>query len=307
MNLLLTGSTGFLGAHLVRRLARESSVRLGLLIRPFSDRARLPHLPANAVMITGDLENLTDARDAIVAFRPDAVVHSAWFGVGNKQRNDPLQIDRNLVPTLDLLKIAAAAGAKHFIGVGSQAEYGPANQRISENHPTHPTTLYGATKLASCVLCERLSAELGLRFAWLRVFSTYGPMEDPGWLIPYLTQSLLRRERPSLTACEQLWDYVYGPDAADAIWDVTRTATATGVFNLGSGQAVLLRSIVEQIRDLVDRSLPLGIGEVPYRPDQVMHLEADVTRLRQATGWQPRTTLADGLSATVEYWRSRLA
>jgi nucleoside-diphosphate-sugar epimerase len=138
------------------------------------------------------------------------------------------------------------------------------------------------------------------------VFSTYGPLEDLSWMIPYLIRTLLRRERPSLTACEQQWDYLFGPDAADAIWSVAKTTTATGVFNFGSGRANSLRKIVETLRDAIDPNLPLGIGEVPYRPDQVMHLEADIARLTRATGWTPATSLEEGLKQTVAWHKTQL-
>jgi nucleoside-diphosphate-sugar epimerase len=204
-----------------------------------------------------------------------------------------------------LVELAREVGCKHFIGLGSQAEYGPLNKKISESDPTEPTTLYGATKLAACHLTRQLCAQFGIGWAWLRVFSTYGPMEDLSWMIPYLIRAVLKGERPALTACEQRWDYLFGPDAAEAIWAVARSQ-APGVFNLGSGKAESLRKIVETLRDAIDPKLPLGIGEVAYRPDQVMHLEADIGRLTKATGWSPGTSLEEGLKQTVAWHKSQV-
>jgi nucleoside-diphosphate-sugar epimerase len=75
------------------------------------------------------------------------------------------------------------------------------------------------------------------------------------------------------------------------------------VFNLGSGNARPVRAIVERIRDLIDPSLPLGFGEINYPPNQVMRLEADITRLRSAIEWTPQTPLDEGLRRTVEWYR----
>ena len=154
-------------------------------------------------------------------------------------------------------------------------------------------------------LGQNLSETLGLRFAWLRLFSAYGAMDDRSWLIPHVILTLLRGERPSLILDEQRCDYLYVEDAVEAIWRAAITPGAQGIFNLGSGEAYTIRSIAERIRDLIDPSLPLGFGEVPYRPDQIMHLQADITKLKKATSWKPRTSIDDGLRQTVEWYRER--
>jgi UDP-glucose 4-epimerase len=276
---------------------------MGLLTRAGSNLWRIEPLPKNAHVIQGSLTELP--KDAIAQFAPDTIIHAAWHGVTNQHRNDAAQIEQNLGPVVKLVEVAREVGCKHFIGLGSQAEYGPLNKKISETDPTEPTTLYGATKLAACHLSRQLCGQFGIRWAWLRVFSTYGPMEDLSWMIPYLIRALLKGERPALTGCEQQWDYLFGADAADAIWAVAKSQ-ATGVFNLGSGRADALRKIVETLRDAIDPKLPLGIGEVAYRPDQVMHLEADISRLTQATGWKPATPLEEGLKETVAWHRTQV-
>ena len=102
-----------------------------------------------------------------------------------------------------------------------------------------------------------------------------------------------------------MWDYVHVDDAAAAVTAMA-DVDAAGVFNLGSGVATPLREIITTVRDAVDPSLPLGFGELPYRPDQVMHLEADVSRLSHATGWAPAIPLADGLRGVVAHHRARV-
>jgi nucleoside-diphosphate-sugar epimerase len=226
--------------------------------------------------------------------------------VAGRNRNDTAQW-RNVEHTMRLLEHSLAAGARHFVGLGSQAEYGPCAERIDETEATRPTTMYGAAKLATCILAERLCATAGARFAWLRLFSSYGPMDNPDWMIPYLTRALLRREKPAVTRAEQRWDYVYIDDAARAVEAVARHPSAHGIFNLGSGTAPVLRDVIELIRGEVDPSAPIGYGEVPYRPDQVMHLEADIARLTGATGWKPAMPLAEGIRRTVDWYRTNEA
>jgi nucleoside-diphosphate-sugar epimerase len=162
--------------------------------------------------------------------------------------------------------------------------------------------MYGAVKLCTYLVSRQLAQGAGLRFAWVRLFSAYGPKDSPDWMIQYVIHSLLRREKPSLTLGEQKWDYIHVEDVARAIYHIAKNQCAEGVFNLGSGQAIRLREIVETVRDIVDPSLPLGFGDMQYRSDQVMHLQANITKLRSA-GWEPRVSLTEGLRETVEWVR----
>ena len=121
----------------------------------------------------------------------------------------------------------------------------------------------------------------GLPACSFRLFSVYGPMDDPGWLIPFLILQILEGESPPLTEGTQNWDYLHVSDVAAAVCAVASVSEAEGVFNLGSGQPRSVRSIAEAIRDRIAPSRSLRFGEIPYRIDQIMHLEADIGRLQE--------------------------
>lgn len=301
MRVLVTGATGFVGSYVLRRLTADPQATVAILVRRGSLTRRIDDVRDRVVRYEADLADPQAVARAAREFKPDAVVHLAWHGVGNKLRNDESQVD-NIGHSLALLRAGCEAGAKAFVGLGSQAEYGPCEGPIDEAQPTRPTTLYGAAKLSTCLLADQLCRLYGMRFAWLRLFSAYGPGDSPEWMIPSLILSLAKRRRPALTEGRQLWDYIYVTDAAEAVYQAARNPEASGVFNLGSGEARTVRHVAERIRDLVDPSLALGFGEVPYRPDQVMHLQACIDRLRAATGWQPRVPLDEGLRLTVEWY-----
>lgn len=300
MKVFLTGATGFLGSWVLEQLL-DGGDTVAVLLRDGADTSRITTCQDRAQVIRGDLRDVAAFEPAVRAFAPDAVAHLAWDGVAGAERNAPRQW-RNVSAALELLELAARCGAHHWIGVGSQAEYGPCANVISEDTPTRPTTLYGASKLATGQLAQALCGHLGLRFGWLRLFSAYGPRDNPSWMIPSLILALKRGERPAVTRAEQLWDYIHVADAAAAVTAVLRTPGAQGFFNLGSGSAPPLREIIETVRDLVAPGQAVGFGEVPYRPDQVMHLQADIRRLSQATGWRPAMTLDQGLRATVRWF-----
>ena len=114
-------------------------------------------------------------------------------------------------------------------------------------------------------------------------------------MISSVIHALLAGEKPTLTAGEQIWDYLYSADAADAFYQMAERGKDGAVYVLGSGRTKQLREFVEIIRDIIDPNLPLGIGERAYYPDQAMHLEADVASLEADTGWTPKTTFSEGI------------
>lgn len=299
--IFVTGGTGFVGARVVRQLVEEGR-EVAVLMRASSNNRRINDLLDRCTVIHGDLAQIETARAALTRFAPEAVLHLAWEGVKGADRNSTVQMD-NVVASINLYQLTEQIGCRHFVGLGSQAEYGPLSGRISETAPTRPTTAYGAAKLATGLVLDRTAVAAGRPFAWLRLFSSYGPDDDPSWLIPYLIRSLLAGEKPSLTKAEQIWDYMHVNDVAAGVVAALDARTC-GLFNLGSGQERPLHDIISMIRDAIDPSLPLGFGEVPYRPDQVMHLAADISALSSASGWSPTVSLESGVAETVAWYRS---
>jgi UDP-glucose 4-epimerase len=161
-------------------------------------------------------------------------------------------------------------------------------------------------KLCVGKLLETLCEVSNARYVWLRLLAAYGPKDNSQHLIPSVIEKLLARSRPSLTTGEQIWDYLYIEDAVEAIQRAASAPDVRGVYNLASGEAHPVREIVSRLRDMVDPSLPLGFGEIPQDPGAVLSLHADITRLRNATGWVPRTDLESGLRKTLDWHKSVL-
>ena len=101
-----------------------------------------------------------------------------------------------------------------------------------------------------------------------------------------------------------MWDYIHVADVASAIVLMIDKPNVHGVFNLGSGNAVPLKSIIEKTRDFINPLTLLNFGAVPYREDQVMHLEANIDLLSNAISWSPNVDINEGLLETVNWWKS---
>ena len=305
MRIFITGATGFIGSYISEMLL-ERGHEIAVLLRPGADTWRIAAHLARLQAIAGDLAATPAFAPALRDFHPDTVIHCAWNGVGNAARNDTRQVD-NVVHATSLVKVAHEAGATCFIGFGSQAEYGPRSDKTNERAALNPTTAYGAAKAAAYYLSKVLCEQGGLRFCWARLFSTYGPKDEAYWMVPQLILRLLDGEKPALTEGRQNWDYCHARDVACAVAALAESANASGAFNIGAGTTMTVREIAEMIRDAAAPGSALGFGEVAYRPDQVMHLEADIARIRDATGWLPRIPLRQGLAQTVDWYRSERA
>jgi nucleoside-diphosphate-sugar epimerase len=303
VRLFITGASGFVGAATLAA-ALEAGHEVAAPVRPGGSGERLAPFEGRYRRLPLDLRDAADISAAMTDFRPDAVLHVAWWGVANSARFDRRQVTDNIETACVLTEAAVAAGAKAFIGVGSQGEYG-AGSTMREDALPRPTSLYGASKVAAFYLTRQLAEQAGLRHAWLRLFSVYGPGDNEAWLIPMLIGEMLAGRRPRTTLGVQMWDWLHVDDVARALLAVAAAPKAEGLFNLGSGRAVAVKSVIERIRDLAAPGMELVYGEIPYLPDQVMHMQADITRLTAATGWTPTIPIEEGLATTVAWRRAR--
>ncbi|QDK83094.1 NAD(P)-dependent oxidoreductase [Spirosoma sp. KCTC 42546] len=292
----LTGATGFIGSAVLKQLVSDGHEAV-VLLRNESNQERIKGVAKYQTIYYQNLDQ-NELKETLAAYNPDAFIHIAWKGVGGNDRNEPFQITQNLPFTLHSVELAHAVGCRHWVGIGSQAEYGNPNHKVAETAPTLPTTLYGKAKLASCWAALGLSESLNMKGSWIRVFSTYGIGDEPSWFIPYIISELKKGKTPKLTKCEQLWDYLYVDDAARAIVSVLYKEMP-GIFNIGSGQAISLKSVVELIKQNINPDIKVDYGAVPYRSDQVMHLEADTSKIRQLTGWTPEVNIEEGLKRII--------
>lgn len=211
----------------------------------------------------------------------DAFFHFAWAHTIGQGRNDmPAQIE-NIQSTIDAVRAAKALGCQVFLGAGSQAEYGRVEGLLKSDTPAFPENGYGMAKLCAGQMSRVEAKALDIDHVWVRILSVYGPHDGPMTMISGTIRKLLAGERPALTAGIQRWDYLYAGDAADAFYLAACHGRNGAVYPLGSGQAMPLKDYIIQMRDAIDPALPLGLGEVPYGPLQVMHLQADIRRCRQ--------------------------
>lgn len=298
---IITGASGPLGTMLVRECIKNN-VHVLAVVRP--DSANRKNIPVHDLIEIEECE-ITQidkiAKHAKESY--DVCFHLAWTHTGDEGRNDPFLQEENILSTLKTASCARRLGCKVFIGAGSQAEYGVLNKKIDETAEERPETLYGISKLAAGRLVMEYCRQNGMRCNWVRIFAVYGPYENDYILTSYVIRTLLKGEEPVLTPCGQIWDYLYSEDAVRALWLIAKKVKNSGIYCLGSGEPKRIKEYVSIIRDSIDPDIPLGIGKKPYGEKQIMHLEADISKLKADTGFMPKYSFKDGIVKTIEWYR----
>lgn len=247
--------------------------------------------------------DLSDLRflDGMTGGRFDGFYHLGWAGsYGGGRNSAELQL-LNVQYTLDALEAAKNLGCRFFLGAGSQAEYGLMEAAADENTPERPQTMYGAAKLSAGALSRVKAAQLGLFHIWVRIFSVFGPYDEPRTLIYHVIRSLLNGETPALTAATQIWDYLYADDAARALELAAQKGKNGALYCVGGGESHPLREYIERVRDIVSPGAKLGFGEIPTAPNALRFLSANISRLKRDTGFSPETPFEEGIKKTLLY------
>ena len=293
MKITVTGSSGFLGSWICRVLS--SSHEVTALVRPTSELSRLSGIN-NLTIMPIDSGRWTSY---ILEAKPDVLVLADWWGVGNQERNDPRQYE-NISRACEMAEAAKAANVGTVIGVGSQAELGPVSDIITEDMPDQPTTKYGFAKAETRLKLKNIFKGSHTRFVWMRIFSTYGPLDTGNWLIPQTVDSLLKNEVMKLTKGEQEWSYLHAFDLARGFQAAIENTSVEGIVNIGNTETINLKEAVVEISKNLDAQNLLEFGAVEYRPDQVMKLKPLCEKLTQV-GWKPQISFQNGISQTIAW------
>ncbi len=295
------GATGMIGQALVRCLL-EKGIETWAICRPGS--LGIQELPTEAKIVECDMCRVADLKNRIQS-RTEAFFHLAWAGTIGPERNDARLQTENIRCAVEAVFAARELGCRVFVGAGSLAEYGRIEGKVTADHPCNPESGYGQAKLCAGQMTRLVCNQLGLRHVWARILSVYGPGGNPRSVIPFMLEKLMNGEKPALSEGAQQWDFCYSSDAAEALYGLAVSGRNGAVYPVGSGQTRSLREFFEIIRDTVDPALPLGIGDLPYPPGQIMHLQADLISLQRDTGFEPKVSFREGILRTVEAYRNQ--
>lgn len=291
---LVTGAGGFIGGWLAAALAREGADVHGFW------RSRPPEQAGSIHWKQVDLAEAEAVRREVGALCPDVVFHLASHVAGARDVELVVPTFRdNLLSTLHLLLAMGGGGGGRLVLAGSLEEPGPGS-------PEPPSSPYAAAKWAATGYARMFHQLYGTQVRCGRVFMVYGPgQRDEHKLVPYTIRCALAGRPPELASGSRPVDWIYVDDVVEAFLALGAVESLDPEpVDVGSGEAHTVAEVAERLCRLVDPALAPRRGERPDRPYEQIRI-ADVSASARRLGWKPRTSLDEGLSRTVAWYRDR--
>jgi UDP-glucose 4-epimerase len=303
---LVTGAAGFVGTNLVAALA-DAGHDVVAWIHPGGETWRLDTLGARARVEAVELLD-GDAIDAgVERARPDWIFHLAAHGAYSWQRDPERIMQTNLVSTVRLLGACRDRGFEAFVHAGSSSEYGFQDHAPAETELPEPNSDYAAMKAAATLHCRFVAQREDLHIVTLRLYSVFGPWEEPGRLMPTLVARGLEGKLPPLVSPDTPRDFVSVRDVDRAFLAAAQRTDAErgGVFNIASGRETPLREVVAVARRQLDIAAEPDWGTEPQRDWDAAVWVGDPRKAAAELGWRAEDDLDTGFAAIADWLRDR--
>lgn len=308
MAIMITGGTGFIAAHLARRLVGIGETVVLFDAQP--DLAAVQGLAERVAIVRGDVTALPDLLHAVKTYAVDRLVHLAYIVGPDNERNPPRAIQINCVGTNHVFEVARLERLRRVVWASSVAVYGPRSyygkETLDEYDPPNPTRVYGACKVLNESLAEHYFHQFGVEYIALRPSVVYGPGRQRGsaqFMQEWLERAAIG-EKVTIPSGDERDTWAYVEDVAEAFFLAVRAETLPDhhVFNIG-GDFRSRRELGEYLRTLVpDAQIEVGseAAEGGYR--SVRHQNR---RISEALGFRLQWPLERGVKATVNWARVR--
>lgn len=306
---LVTGAGGFIGSHLVERLV-SLGARTSALVR-YNSAGSWGWLDQSPIkddvkVILGDVRDQDSTQRAVEGV--DIVFHLAALIAIPYSYHAPLSYVRtNVEGTLNILQSAMRSGVGLVIHTSTSEVYGTARSvPINENHPLQGQSPYSATKIGADKIAESFNLSFGLPVVTVRPFNTYGPRQSARAVIPTIVTQALANEPIRLGNISPTRDLNYVADTVEGFIKAAESSKAVGeVINLGTGREISIGELAATIIRTLGTDLQVITDSERVRPEgsEVERLCADANKARELLGWEPKHTLEEGLTRTIEWIR----
>ena len=305
-SVLVTGATGFVGSHLVRRLLKDG-YDTHILLRKGSNPWRIADVLPKLKTHNVDLTDKEGAARLMAEIRPDIIFHLATAGVyGGKSLPDRDLVAINLGGCINLVEAASGLDYSLLVNTGSSSEYGPKNEAMKEGDACQPSNMYGISKLAATLYGQYVAAVSNKPIVTLRLFSPFGPHDDAKRFMAIAIGKGIKNEELVLNNPAAARDFIYIDDVIDAYLQCINKAEALRgqVLNIGSGKEIGIPSLCEKLKKI--GGFTNAIRQEPGQPrlGESPRWQADISKARELLDWQPKRTLEQGLEKTIAWFKT---
>lgn len=312
---LITGSDGFIGSHLVERLLQEGCyIRAFVLYNSFNSWGWLEDLSKEDLerieVFLGDVRDFNRVRKAIED--TDVIFHLASLvSIPYSYLSCSAFVDTNVKGALNILQAAKDCKVKKVLVTSTSEVYGTAQYvPIDEKHPKQSQSPYSATKIAADFLAESFYRSFGLPVIIVRPFNTYGPRQSERAIIPtIITQLLAGSSQIRLGSLYPKRDFVYVKDTVDAFVEIAKLKDVFGEeINIATQTEVTIGELANILVRMINPKAQIYRDKERVRPahSEIERLLGSNRKIKRLTGWYPKHTLEEGLRRTVEWFKKNL-
>jgi nucleoside-diphosphate-sugar epimerase len=309
MRILVTGAAGFVGSHVVKRLADQKDHDLYTLQRYVTGR-NVFGTEHGVKTVFCDLRDQFAVRAAIREVQPEAVIHLAAVSPVSYSFDHPNEVlDTNLTGTVNLAEscMREVPGLKQFLFASTSETYGNGPVPKKEDTPQSPNSPYSVSKHAAEKYILYMWGAYKFPMTVLRPFNTYGRRDNSQYLVERILVQMLRGETVKLGDPTPERDLMYVDDHADAYLACLGNTKAIGeIFNFATGEKITVKALVEKMKELTGFRGDVLWDTIPRRPLDIQVIYGDASKARSVLGWQPKVSLEEGLRMTIDFWRKKL-
>lgn len=299
---LITGGAGFIGSALSAHLQAEGH-EVHVVDNLSFGKRQLAAVPDERFH-QADIRDAQALQGILERIRPQRVLHLAAIHFIPYCNAHPVEAaEVNIMGTLNVLEASERCATVQQVFVASTAAVYPiAEGAMDEEHPTGPMDIYGITKLATEKLTSEFHLRTGITAIVGRFFNAFGPNETNPHLIPEIQQQVLAGQRTlRLGNLDPKRDFIHTQDMSRAMGALLeQVERGYEVFNIGRGIEYSVREIVEAFARQLGEPLAIEVDPARVRKVERMHLLADVSKLKEATGWQPRWGIDEGVATLLK-------
>lgn len=308
MNVLIVGGAGFVGGYLAQHLANEGNNVI--ITKMLGDNFYTKGIGA----VDMNLLNIEEIEQAFTKTNPDVIFNlAAQSSVATSWQRPQLTVDINIKGVINLLEVVRKTNIKpKIVLIGSGEEYGIINESdlpVNENKPLAPTNVYAATKACQENMGKIYASAYDMDIVMTRSFNHFGPRQSSDFVVSAFCKQIAEIEKglkePVINVgnLSAKRDFLDVRDVVVAYSLLMMRGKKGEVYNVGSGKALEIKEILDKILTLTNKNIKINIDKEKFRPIDVPVIEADVSKLKNHTGWGAVIPLETTVEDTLNYWR----